>query len=54
MRKSGFRRFIARFHLGWYAIENELPLTLSRCPEMEGAEINLNYSIVVIPKSHDG
>jgi hypothetical protein len=35
-------------------MENELPLTLSRCPEMEGAEIDLDRGIVVIPKSHEG
>jgi hypothetical protein len=35
-------------------MENELPLTLSRCPEMEGAEIDLDHDTVVIPKSHEG
>lgn len=34
-------------------MEYELPLILSRCPEIEGDEIGLDRGIVVIPKSHE-
>ena len=35
-------------------MEYDLPLTLSRCTESVGDEIDLNRSIVVIPETHEG
>ena len=37
---------------GWSTMEYNLPLTLSRCTESVGDEIDLNRGIVVIPKTH--
>lgn len=34
-------------------MEYETAMTLSRCTESVGVEIDLNRSIVVIPKTHD-